>query len=380
MYVYNRALNLNELLNKKSHFLFGARSTGKSTLIDMQLANAKVYDLLDAEIYRKLLARPKIIEEENSSSDKIVVIDEIQKLPTLLDEVQRLIQKKNMRFLLTGSSARKLKHGGANLLAGRAWVASLFPLSFVEIDNFDLMEYLNTGGLPHIYASPYANNELSTYISIYLREEIQAEAKLQNIAAFAEFLDLAALSNGQEINYESFAADCQVSAGTLKNYFQVLEDTLLGFKVPGYTKTRKRKAISRSKHYLFDIGVTNTLCRRGRIEARTELFGNAFEHFIVLEVRAYLSYTQSTHAMTYWRSTSKMEVDLILGDEVAIEIKATSLVSDKHLKGLKALQEEKIHKRYIVVSTDSNWRKTEDNIEIFPWHDFLEKLWRGEII
>lgn len=378
--MYSRVLNLNDLLKKKSHFLFGARSTGKSTLIEMQLSTAKVYDLLDAEVYRKLLVRPKIIEEENNSPDTIIVIDEIQKLPTLLDEVQRLIQKKNMRFLLTGSSARKLKHGGANLLGGRAWVASLFPLSFAEIDNFDLMMYLNTGGLPHVYASPYAMEELGAYISVYLREEIQAEAKVQHIVAFAEFLDLAALSNGQEINYESFAADCQVSAGTLKNYFQILEDTLLGFKVPGYTKTRRRKAISRSKHYLFDVGVTNALCRRGKIEERTELFGNAFEHFIVLEVRSYLSYTQSTHPMFYWRSTSKMEVDLVLGDEVAIEIKATSLVSDKHLKGLKALQEEQIHKRYIVVSTDSNWRKTEGGIEIFPWRHFLEKLWKGEII
>ncbi len=378
--MYIRTLKLSEILKKKSHFLFGARSTGKSTLIEMQLPNAKVYDLLDAEVYRKLLVRPKIIEEENLDMNEIVVIDEIQKLPTLLDEVQRLIQKKNMRFLLTGSSARKLKHGGANLLGGRAWIASLFPLSFVEIDNFDLMVYLNQGGLPHVYTSPYAKEELSAYISTYLQEEIQAEAKLQQVAAFAEFLDLAALSNGQEINYESFAADCQVSTGTLKKYFQILEDTLLGFRLPGYTKTRRRKAISRSKHYLFDIGVTNALCRRGEIIERTELFGNAFEHFIILEIRAYLSYTQNNNPMAYWRSTSKMEVDILIGDEVAIEIKGTNLVSDKHLKGLRALQEEKIHKRYIIVSTDSNLRTTEDRIEIFPWKDFLKNLWDSKII
>lgn len=378
--MYSRALQLAEILQKKSHFLFGARSTGKSTLIEMQLPNAKVYDLLDAEVYRKLLVRPKIIEEECSDLNEIVVIDEIQKLPMLLDEVQRLIQKKNMRFLLTGSSARKLKHGGANLLGGRAWVASLFPLSSVEIDNFNLMQYLNKGGLPHVYTSSYANEELNAYISTYLQEEIQAEAKLQNVAAFAEFLDLAALSNGLEINYESFAADCQVSTGTLKKYFQILEDTLLGFKVPGYTKTRRRKAISRSKHYLFDIGVTNALCKRGEIVERTELFGNAFEHFIILELRAYFSYTQNNSPMTYWRSTSKLEVDIVIGDELAVEIKGTSLVSDKHLKGLRALREEQIHKRYIVVSTDKNWRKTDDDIEVFPWQDFLKSLWEGKII
>lgn len=378
--MYIRKINLPELLKKKSFFLFGARSTGKSTLIGLQLANAKVYDLLDSEIYKNLIKRPKIIEEENSNPAQIIVIDEIQKMPTLLDEVQRLIQKKNLRFLLTGSSARKLKHGGANLLGGRAWVASLFPLSFAEIENFDLLTYLNTGGLPHIYGSPDANEELCSYVSTYLREEIQAEAAVRQVAAFAEFLDLVAISNGQEINYESFAADCQVSAGTLKNYFQIIDDTLLGFRLPGYTKTRKRKAISRSKHYLFDIGVTNALCQRGYITERTELFGHALEHFIVLEVRSYLSYTRNTTPITYWRSTSMLEVDLVIGDAIAIEIKATSLVSDKHFKGLKALQEEGIHKRYIVVSTDPNWRKTENGIEVFPWRLFLQQLWQGEII
>lgn len=203
---------------------------------------------------------------------------------------------------------------------------------------------------------------------------------VRQVAAFSEFLDLIALSNGQEINYESFASDCQVSPGTLKNYFQILEDTLIGFRLPGYTKTRKRKATSRSKHYLFDIGVTNSLCSRGLISERTELFGNALEHFIILEVRAYLSYTRSLKPIAYWRSTSQMEVDLIIGDDVAVEVKASSLVSDKHLKGLRALKEENLLRRFIAVSTDSSRRKTEDGIEIYPWKLFLEQLWRGKII
>jgi predicted AAA+ superfamily ATPase len=378
--MYLRKLNISKLMEKKSFFLFGARSTGKSTLIAMQLPSAKVYDLLDAEVYSRLLKRPKILEEENQDPSQIIVIDEIQKIPHLLDEVHRLIQGKNLRFLLTGSSARKLKHGGANLLAGRAWVAALYPLSFIEIPEFDLLRYLNRGGLPHVYGSEDAQEELRSYVGTYLREEIQAEAAVRQISAFSEFLDLVALSNGQEINYESFASDCQVSPSTLKNYLQVLEDTLIGFRLPGYTKTVKRKAISRAKHYLFDIGVTNSLCRRGHIAERTELFGDAFEHFIILEVRAFLSYTRNVKTMSYWRSTSKFEVDIIIEDEIAIEIKATNLVSNKHLKGLRALQEEGIHRRYIVVSTDPSLRKTAENIEIYPWKLFLQQLWGGEII
>ena len=259
--MYSRKLNLLKLLEKKSFFLFGARSTGKTTLIDLQLPGAKIYDLLDAEVFSKLLKRPKLIEEESTGPETVIVIDEIQKMPRLLDEVHRLIQKKQLRFLLTGSSARKLKHGGANLLAGRAWVASLFPLVSAEIPDFDLVTYLNRGGLPQIYGSSDFEEELRSYINVYLKEEINAEAVVRQVAAFSEFLDLIALSNGQEINYESFASDCQVSPGTLKNYIQILEDTLLGFRIPGYTKTRKRKAITRSKHYLFDIGVTNALCQ-----------------------------------------------------------------------------------------------------------------------
>ncbi len=379
--MYERLLKLDNLLEKKSFFLFGARATGKSTLILNQLAGARIYDLLDAEEYGRLLKRPKILEEEGAvDPQRLVVIDEIQKLPALLDEVHRLIEKKKMKFLLTGSSARSLKRGGANLLAGRAWVASLFPLTWREIPHFDLLSYLNTGGLPHIYANPNAREDLQSYVGTYLKEEIQAEAITRNIKAFAEFLDMIALSNGTEINYESFASDSQVSPATLKNYVQILEDSLLGFSLPGFNKTKKRKAISRAKHYLFDIGVSNTLAKTGSIQEKSPLFGNAFEHFIVLEVRAYLSYSRLAHEMSYWRSTAQHEVDLIIGDEIALEIKATSLVSDKHLRGLRALKEEGLQKRYLVISTDQARRITNDGIEIYPWQEFLEELWSGNIV
>ncbi len=377
--MYQRMINLESLLNKKSFFLFGPRSTGKTTLIENQLNNCTIYDLLDAEVYRRLLKRPKLIDEEAQDPNKIIVIDEVQKFPSILDEVHRLIQKRNLRFLLTGSSARKLKRGAANLLAGRAWRADLFPLSFSEIPNFDLLGYLNTGGLPHIYNNPEAEEELESYVGTYLKEEIQAEALTRNIGAFAEFLDTIALSNGKEINYESLASDCQVSTSTLKNYIQVLEDTLIGFRLPGFKKTKIRKAISRSKHYLFDVGIVNNLCQRSTIKPKSELFGDAFEHFIILEARAYNSYKRRNQKLSYWRSTSQMEVDLLIGQKIAIEIKGSSLISEKHLKGLRALKEEGLFQRYIVVSLDPNERKTKEHIEVIPWKLFLEYLWQGKL-
>jgi len=376
---FKRILNLPDLLNKKSFFLFGPRSTGKSRLIKNQLQDAVVYDLLDAQVYRSLVIRPKIIEERCTDTNQIIVIDEIQKIPALLDEVHRLIENRGLRFLLTGSSARKLRRGGANLLAGRAWTAALFPLVTAEIPNYDLLKILNYGTLPQVVLSKYPEEELKNYIGTYLKEEIQAEALTRNVNAFAEFLDLVGLSNGHEINYESFANDCQASTTTIKNYFQILEDTLIGFSLPGFTKSKKRKGIARAKHYLFDIGVANQLGQRGTILEKSEAFGNALEHLIVSEVRAYLSYCRLAHELSYWRTTSQYEVDLLIGKKVAIEIKSTSSVTDRTLKGLKALKEEGIFTRYIVVSLDPERRVIDDTFEIFPVKQFLAELWRGGI-
>jgi len=197
---------------------------------------------------------------------------------------------------------------------------------------------------------------------------------------FTEFLDLAALCNGEEISYQSIAVDCGVSANSIKNYIQILEDTLVAFQLPGFTKTRKRKSISRAKLYFFDIGVVNSLAGRGEIMAGSELFGKAFEHFIVLEVRAFLSYSRKDVNMYYWRSTSQFEVDLVLGTQWAIEIKNTTMVQNKHLKGIRALKEENAIENFAVVSCDTNERVTNDNITIFPWERFLQKLWQGQII
>lgn len=379
--MYPRKLKISKLLDKKSYFLFGARATGKSTLIGTELPQAQIIDLLNTKTYRLLLSNPNALEELIAETAELVVIDEIQKIPSLLDEVHRLIHARKIRFLLTGSSARKLKHGGANLLAGRARQIMLFPLVSPEIGGksfkFDLNELLNRGGLPEIYDSSEPDLDLAAYVDLYLKEEIKAEAVTRNIAGFSDFLDLIGRSNGHEINFESFASDLQVSPGTLKNYIQILEDTLIGFRLPGFTETKKRKAITRAKFFLFDLGVAKYLSKREVISPKTEEWGRAFEHFITLEVRAHLAYCQSRHSMSYWRTTTHFEVDLLIGSHTAIEIKATDNPTAKHMKGLLALKEENIFKRYILVCTDDHIRKTAEGIEILPWREFIKRLWDG---
>ncbi len=377
--MYPRYLDLTKLLSKRSHFLFGPRGVGKSTLIAETLPDAEVYDLLDASVFQRLVRDPTLISQETKSTT-LVVIDEIQKLPLLLDEVQRLIVKRKQKFLLTGSSARKLRKGGANLLAGRAYQASLFPLTFQEIPDFDLLTYLNTTGLPEFYGQDGVSDYLSAYVGTYLQEEIKAEALTRNLSGFVRFLEVVALCNGEEINYSNISSDCGVAVRTVEAYFKILNDTLIGFSVPPFLASKKRKAITRAKYYLFDIGVVNFLTRRGRVESKSELFGRLFEHFIVLEFRAFLAYHGVDLPLQYWRSTSHFEVDIVLGNKLAIEIKGTDLVTDKHLKGIRALKEEGLVQNYTVISLDRNERLTHDGINIWPWRIFLKKLWAGELI
>lgn len=376
--MYERLLKLDNILKSNPFFLFGPRSTGKSTLIRTQLPNAHVFDLLDRKTYRRFLADPSILDQIPGSEP--IVIDEIQKIPTLLDEVHRLIEKSGRRFLLTGSSARKLRHCAANLLGGRAWQAELFPLCYSEIPHFNLIQYLNHGGLPVVYSSDQHQEQLAAYVGMYLQDEIKAEALTRNIEAFSEFLTLSAKSNGQEISYQSFASDCGLSQNTIKNYFQVLTDTLVGFILPAYTKTTKRKAITRSKHYFFDIGVRNALCEIDEFKHKSDAFGVAFEHFLVLELRAYCSYTRNRKQLFYWRSTSQFEVDCIVSGSCALEFKATDHVRDKHLSGLRAFKEEGQIPHYIIVSCDPEERVTSDGIRILPWERFLKLLWSGKLL
>jgi predicted AAA+ superfamily ATPase len=379
---YQRILNLPLLLQKKSFFLFGPRGAGKSFLIREQFANkAVIFDLLRTDLLLRLSANPHEIEAMINAADNqsYVIIDEIQKIPELLNEVHRLIEERRIKFLLTGSSARKLKRKNVNLLAGRAWQAELLPLTSYEIPKFDLIRYLHYGGLPAVYQSKEPIEELYAYVNTYLKEEIQAEALVRKLPAFMRFLQTASLTNGETLNFTSLASDTSIPAATIREYYQILEDTFIGFLVPAWQKTTKRKPVSTAKFYFFDIGVKNILAQIERIEKNSDIFGNAFEHFIALELRAFISYKRLRKTLSYWRTQQDHEVDFIIGDDIAIEVKAANKISKKHLKGLQCLAEEKICKQYYLISQDPIPRK-ENHIVIQSWQDFLQDLWAGKIL
>jgi predicted AAA+ superfamily ATPase len=291
-----------------------------------------------------------------------------------------LIVNTDTRFILSGSSPRNILRTGGNLLGGRGLRYELYPLVYREIPDFDLLRALNNGLLPRHYLAANPVKLLSAYVGSYLRDEIMAEAKIRNINSFSRFLEMAAFSNGEMVNYSNIASDCGVSAPTVKEYFQILEDTLTGRFLPSFQKKPKRRVILAPKFYFFDIGIANYLLKRGRIEMGSESFGKAFEHFIYLELYAHSKYSDLNYLISYWRTASQIEVDFILGDhEVAIEVKSTNMVSLRHIKGLKSFADEYPVKKLIVVSNDPYPRKIE-NVDILPWNVFLEKLWTGEII
>lgn len=366
----------------ESLFLWGARQTGKSTLLKSLFKDALWFDLLKSDIFIRYERDPAQFREVilAKGEDRVVIVDEIQKIPALLDEIHWLIVNHRVRFILSGSSPRKILRSGANLLGGRALRYELYPLSCSEIPQFDLIRALNNGLLPRHYLSDNPKKLIDAYIGNYLRDEIAAEAKIRNINAFGRFLEAAAFSNGEMVNFTNIAADCGVSAISVKEYFQILEDTLIGRYVPSFQKKPKRRVIQAPKFYYFDIGITNHLLKRGRIEMGSESFGNAFEHFIYQELYAHSNYSGGNYSIAYWRTTSQIEVDFILGDhKIAIEVKGTDNVQSKHLKGLKAFSEEYNVEKQIVISNDPMDRKVGD-IMVMPWRKFLDRLWAGEII
>ena len=380
--MFSRILNLEALLKKKSFFLFGPRATGKSYLIRKELAQSSVIiDLLRSELYLHLSANPHELESIiNMHTDfQYVVIDEIQRIPMLLNEVHRLIEERGLIFLLTGSSARSLRQHAVNLLAGRAWEANLFPLTTAEIVDFNLDRYLQYGGLPAVYASENPHEELYAYVDTYLKEEIQAESLVRKIPNFSRFLKIAALTSGHILNFSSVSNDTGIPVSTVREYYHILEDTFIGFLVPAWTKTIKRKSVSTAKFYLFDCGVKHTLAGIKTLESASDCYGQAFEHFIALELRAYLSYRRLRLSLCYWQSQQHHEVDFIIGDDIAIEVKSTHKINDKHLKGIRLLMQENICQKYIVISHDPVSRKN-DNVEIIFWKDFLKKLWEDKVI
>ncbi len=387
--MFDRYLAIKDIL-RKSIFLLGPRQTGKSTLLQMTFKKAYWVDLLKARTFRELAANPELLGqriENNIDEIEIVIIDEIQKLPLLLDEVHSIIEKyKSIRFILTGSSARKLRKVGVNLLGGRANRHFLNPICYKELMlspslNKTWEDKLQWGGLPSILLSTDKKEDLINYVDLYLKEEIQAEAISRSIGNFSRFLDAATLCNAEQLNYTKVGNDSGVAPRTVKDYFQVLEDTLFAHTLPVYNKTKKRKSTSIAKFYFFDTGVANALASRWQLKQGTTEYGKALEHLIFTEIKAAIDYLKTDTKMFYWRSLSKFEVDFVLKTGIStfgIEVKGSRHVASTDEKGLLALNEDVSKLIKIIISLEDEPRLTKNGTKIFPVEIFLDKLWKGD--
>lgn len=381
-----RVLDIASDLRRRSVFLFGPRQTGKSSYLRRQLADTPVlvYNLLDRGLLLRLMADPTLIRQEilaRKLRNCLVCIDEVQKLPELLDEVHLLIEEQRIRFLLTGSSARKLKRSGTNLLGGRGRDRVMHPFVYPEVrhQGFSLERMMFNGLLPPHFLSDQPEEDLAAYVDRYLTEEIAAEGLARNLPAFARFLQTASTVNTRTVNFTNVSNDAQVPRQTVQQWFQILKDTLVAFELEPYTATVKRKAVATPKLYFFDPGVVRTLRRLPRIVPSSADFGEFFEHFLFLEVRAWIDYRQPRTTLHFWRSTSGFEVDLLLGGATAVEVKATERVQEKDLRGLKAIREEKNIARTILVCREPRPRLV-DGIEIMHWTRFLDILWGDKLL
>lgn len=364
-------------------FLWGARQTGKTTLLHDRYPNARFYDLLDTSLSAELSVRPRTLREEIlAERPPLVVIDEIQQVPPLLEEVHWLLENTATHFILCGSSARKLRRRSRNLLGGRAVDFELLPLTTDEIGDVDLIRVLQYGALPVHYLVDDPSPLLKAYVDNYIKSEIIDESATRNIPAFSRFMQVAGLSHGKQLNFANVARETGVSAGTVRNYFQILEDTLLGFTLDPWRRRKKRRLVETAKFYLFDVGVANWLYPEAQqIAEGSDRFGRAFEHFIINEVRAYLSYKRIDSPISFWRTSSGFEVDLIVGSmDLAIECKSNRAIRTADLKGMRALNEEYAPRRKIVACRLENPRATDDGIELLPWRAFCRELWEGKLI
>lgn len=381
--MFRRALRLPPP-GRRTFFLWGPRQTGKTTLLRQAYPDALWIDLLRADEFRRYLDRPELLREEMAGRPvpAQVVIDEVQKVPSILDEVHWLHESRRVQFALCGSSARKVKRGGANLLGGRAVRYELFGLTAGEVGReFDLDRLLNHGFLPRHYESDAPRPLLNAYVSDYLREEIAAEGLTRSLPVFSRFLDAAALSDGDLVNFSNIARDCGVSSHTVRGYFEIVVDTLLGRWLPAYTRRAKRRVIAAPKFYFADVGIVNELARRGRIERGGELYGKAFESWVFHEISAFNAYRERFASLAYWRLASGIEVDFVVDDmRLALEAKASARITSDHLRGLRRLAEDhpRVGRR-VVVCLESKRRRTDDRIEILPASAFVEELASGEL-
>ena len=378
---YPRVLDIDDDLKNRSVFLFGPRQTGKTTYLRQRYPTAPFFNLLHGEVFLRLSREPYRLRQELSLHDggeSPIVIDEIQKLPVLLDEIHDLIEARGLRFIMTGSSPVKLRRGSVNLLGGRARIRRLFPLTYTEIPDWNVDRVVKYGSIPSIFLSQEPEQDLKAYCGAYLALEIQAEGIVRGIDAFSRFLQIAALSSGELVNFEAVASDAQVPARTVREYFAVLSDTLVGEIVEPYSPNRNpgRKPVSRGKFYFFDVGVANTLSLRNGIERNSEAYGRALENLIFSELRAWVSYSRNDYPVRFWRTIDGSEVDFVVGDEFAVEVKATGAVGQRDFRGLTRLSDENPALRRYLVCTEPAPRVV-DGVHVVPVEKFLAKLWSG---
>lgn len=372
----SRILNLAGL--SKTILLLGPRQTGKTWLLRHQLPQSPYYNLLHSETFLRLSTRPASLREEILAARPAtpVIIDEIQKLPILLDEIQAMIDELGLRFILTGSSARKLKRGGVNLLGGRARIMHLHPLVTSEIGTLDLPHRLSFGSLPPVHLSEEPWEDLRDYCGTYLQKEIADEGISRRIDAFARFLRTAALMSGELLKYEALGADSGVPARTVREYYAILEDTLIGELIEPWKRGLRRKAVSTGRFWFFDIGIRNALAGDRTVTEGSERWGKNLEHLVYTELRTQLDYSRDDRNLTFWRTSCGKEVDFVLGDDTAIEVKATSRPGERDLKGLEAIAEEGTFRRRILICTTPRPSLVR-GIEIMGISQFLEELWAG---
>jgi len=375
-----------ELPKRQSAFLWGPRKTGKTTYLRASFPGSLTYDMLQTDLFLELTKRPFLLREQLLAADpkqlkEPVIIDEVQKVPQLLDEIHWLIENKGLRFILCGSSARKLKRGRGNLLGGRAWRYEMHPLVSAEVVDLNLLKALNRGMIPVHYLEEDYRKSLQAYLRDYLKEEVFAEGLARNIPAFSRFFDAMGYSHGELTNYANIARDCGVDAKTVKEYYQILVDTLLGTMIEPYKRRQERQVITKAgKFYLFDVGVAGAITQRHVPQERGEQFGKALEHFILMEILAHRAYRELGYDVNFWRAKSGLEVDFVLGrGEVAIEVKGSSRIESADLRSLKAFIEAYHPKKAFVVCNERRSRVHED-IHIQPWREFLTMLWNGLVI
>ena len=391
--MYIRYLKL-DLPEKQSAFLWGARKTGKSTYLKQLYPTAKKFDLLDSRLELQFQKSPwefrsEVLKLDASALKQPIVVDEVQKVPAIMDEIHWLIENSPAYFILCGSSARKMRRVGVNLLGGRAWGYKFFPLVYPEIkDDFDLLKIFNNGLIPSHYQSSSAKKMIQSYITDYLTTEIKAESLVRNLAAFNRFLESVAFSHGEMINYSNIARDVGVDAATVKEYYQILEDTLVGYFLYPYKKTANRRIISFvPKFYFFDTGIANRLVGNTIAAAKGIEAGRSLEHYIFLELYAYIKLNDLDHKIGYWRTHTGIEVDFVMylnkGLPIPIEVKISSNIHKTELKNLKIFMSEYgVKTSYIVCMVSAAQRIILDDgneIIIYPVREFLEELWAGKI-